>query len=78
MLELDETDIAAKILPAALAKHAEDEDRAALSTLAAKLGQNVRTMMHDHAYYAIARHLFKGAPSVLAAHGSPMQTAVRC
>lgn len=60
LLDIPVPDLALKLIPAALPKLTEDQNTAALETLAHSVGYGLQQMMLDYGFHVVARYLYGG------------------
>ena len=60
LLEMPVPDLALKLIPAALPKLTEDQNTAALETLAHSVGYGLQQMMLDYGFHVVAKYLYGG------------------
>ncbi len=60
LLDMPVPDLALKLIPAALPKLTEDQNTAALETLAHSVGYGLQQMMLDYGFHVVAKYLYGG------------------
>ena len=63
LLDMHPMTLARQLVPAALPVFIDQQDRAALMHLARQAGLPLPTLLHQYGHYAVAKHVFEGAPS---------------
>ena len=62
LLDMEEQELAVRILPSALAKLTEAEDIATLNALASKVGTPLPVLMKEYGHHVVAKYLYEGMP----------------
>ncbi len=64
LLDMPVPDLALKLIPAALPKLTEDQNTAALETLAHSVGYGLQQMMLDYGFHVVAKYLYGGGSAL--------------
>lgn len=60
MLDMAPSDLALRIIPAAIPKLTEDKSREGLEALAHSVGYGLQQMMLDYGHHVVAKYLYGG------------------